>query len=81
MRNATLWRALLGVERTVIESIEYDEDAGEVAACVRPHDLAEAGAGSVVFGRCGTTAARDGGGGEPWTSGLSRCGWRPTRRG
>ena len=32
MRNATLWRALLGVEKTVIESIEFDEDAGELAA-------------------------------------------------
>ena len=26
MQNATLWRALLGVEKTVIEDIEFDED-------------------------------------------------------
>ncbi len=26
MRDATLWRALVGVEKTFIESIEYDED-------------------------------------------------------
>ena len=26
MWNATLWRALLGVEKTVLEDIEYDED-------------------------------------------------------
>lgn len=27
MRNASLWRALLGVENTVIEEIEFDEDS------------------------------------------------------
>lgn len=32
MRSATLWRALLGVEKTVIESIEFDEDQGVVIA-------------------------------------------------
>ncbi|MCW2782095.1 MAG: transposase family protein [Marmoricola sp.] len=26
MQNATLWRALLGVEKTVVEDIEFDED-------------------------------------------------------
>lgn len=36
MRNATLWGALLGVEETVIEGVEFDEDAGEVVAWVRP---------------------------------------------
>ena len=37
MRNATLWRAaLLGVEKTVIESIENDEDAQVLLADVRP---------------------------------------------
>ena len=30
VQNATLWRALLGVEKTVIEDIEFDE--GEQAA-------------------------------------------------
>ena len=36
MRNATLWRALLGVEKTVLEGVEYDEDAVILIARVRP---------------------------------------------
>ena len=36
MRSVTLWRALLGVEKTVIESIEYDEDEQILVAHVRP---------------------------------------------
>lgn len=36
MQNATLWRAVLGVEKnTVIESVEYDEDLQAVIAGVR----------------------------------------------
>ena len=38
MRNGRLWRALLGVEQTVVERVELDETAGEptVVAHVRP---------------------------------------------
>ena len=36
MRDATLWRDLLGVEKTVIESVEYDEDERVLLAAVRP---------------------------------------------
>ena len=36
MRNATLWRALLGVEKAVVESLEYDEDEQVLVAAVRP---------------------------------------------
>ena len=36
MQNATLWRGLLGVEKTVVEDIELDEDEGVLVACVRP---------------------------------------------
>ena len=36
VRNASLWRALLGVEKTVVEDIEFDEDAQIVVAHVRP---------------------------------------------
>ena len=50
MRNASLWRALLGVEKTVIESIEFDEDMGVVVASVRPTRRAA--------GRCGRCARR-----------------------
>ena len=36
MQNATLWRALLGVEKTVVEDIEFDEDEELLVAYVRP---------------------------------------------
>ena len=50
MRNASLWRALLGVERTVIEEVEFDEDAELVVAHVRPTRASK--------GRCGGCGAR-----------------------
>ena len=53
MQNATLWRALLGVEKTVVESVEFDEDDGIVVASVRPTRRA---AGRC--GRCGRRAPR-----------------------
>jgi transposase len=45
VRNASLWRALLGVENTVIEDIEFDEEAEVVVAHVRPVRASK--------GRCG----------------------------
>ncbi len=36
MQNATLWRALLGVEKTVVEDVEFDEDEQVLVAHVRP---------------------------------------------
>ena len=35
MRNARLWRVLLGVEKTVVEDIELDDEAGVLVARVR----------------------------------------------
>jgi transposase len=35
VRNASLWRALFGVEKAVVESVEFDEDEQLVVACVR----------------------------------------------
>lgn len=52
MRNASLWRALLGVEKTVIEDVEFDEEAEVVVAHVRP-----AGSGRGRCGACGSRAA------------------------
>lgn len=64
MRNATLWRALLGVEKTVIESVEYDEDEQVLLADVRPTRRA----GS----RCGRCRRR-----SPWYDrGEGRRRWR-----
>jgi transposase len=34
VQNATLWRALLGVEKTVVEDIEFDEDEQVLVAHV-----------------------------------------------
>ena len=36
MQNATLWRAVLGVEKTVVEDVEFDEAEQVLVAHVRP---------------------------------------------
>ena len=36
MRNARLWAGLLGVEKTVVERVVFDEDEGVIVASVRP---------------------------------------------
>ena len=36
MRGDSLWRAVLGVENTVIEDVEFDEDSSVVVVAVRP---------------------------------------------
>jgi transposase len=48
--NATLWRALLGVENTVVELVEYDPEEQVVIAQVRPM--------ARVAGRCGRCGQR-----------------------
>ncbi len=64
MRNATLWRALLGVEKTVIEEVEFDEDEQLLVAHVR--------AGRRARGRCGRCQRK-----SPWyDQGEGRRRWR-----
>ena len=64
MRNASLWCALLGVEKTVVEDIEFDESSGTVVAHVRPQRPAR--------GRCGSCGQR-----SPWYDrGEGRRRWR-----
>ncbi|MFI5627773.1 ISL3 family transposase [Nocardioides sp. NPDC051685] len=64
MRSASLWRVLLGVENTVIEDVEFDEDEELVVAHVRPKRSAR--------GRCGACGAR-----APWYDrGEGRRRWR-----
>ncbi|GAB6987829.1 hypothetical protein JCM10369A_43580 [Nocardioides pyridinolyticus] len=64
MRNASLWRALLGVEKTVIEDVEYDEDVEFVIVHVRPQRAGR--------GRCGQCGTR-----SPWYDrGEGRRRWR-----
>lgn len=36
MRSARLWARLLGVERTVVEGVEFDEELGALVVAVRP---------------------------------------------
>jgi transposase len=60
VRRTSLWSALLGVEKTVVESVEFDEDEQVVVAHVRPRRSA-----AMRCGRCGRRAPRyDGGEGR-----------------
>ncbi len=52
MRNARLWHALLGVEKTVVEAVEFDEDEQVLIARVRPSRGASRRCG-VCRRRCG----------------------------
>lgn len=64
MRNASLWRALLGVGNAVVEDVEFDEDAEVVIAHVRPRRAGH--------GRCGQCGVR-----APWYDrGEGRRRWR-----
>jgi len=36
VRSTTVWPALLGVEKTVVERVEFDEDEELLVAQVRP---------------------------------------------
>ncbi|MDP3714051.1 MAG: ISL3 family transposase [Mycobacteriales bacterium] len=38
MRSATVWARPLGVEKTTVERVEYDEQAGVITAHVKPHE-------------------------------------------
>jgi transposase len=64
VRNARLWRGLLGVERTVVEGVGFDEGAGCVVARVRPARGAR--------GRCGRCGRRAPG----YDRGEGRRRWR-----
>jgi transposase len=49
VQNATLWRALLGVEKTVVDDVEFDEGERVLVAHVRPRARAR---GRARCGRC-----------------------------
>jgi len=62
---ANVWRKLLGVDRaTVIESIDFDEDAESVVVHVRPRRSTKR-----RFGRCGRRATG-------YDQGHGRRNWR-----
>lgn len=64
MRDVSLWRGVFGVERTVIERVEFDEDAQVLVAHVRPT--------SRQRGRCGVCRRRCPG----YDAGSGRRRWR-----
>jgi len=64
VRDVSLWRALLGVEKTVIERVEFDEDSELLVVHVRPTSRAR--------GRCGICARR----GPGYDRGEGRRRWR-----
>jgi transposase len=66
VQNATLWRALLGVEKTVVEDIEFDEDEQVLVAHVRVRARARA------RGRCGRCERRS----PAYDRGEGRRRWR-----
>ena len=69
MRNARVWRALLGVEKTVVESVEFDEgDDGDGGGQL----LAHVRATRTARGRCGVCRRRCG----RYDAGEGRRRWR-----
>jgi transposase len=64
VRDASVWRALLGVEKTVVEGLEFDEDRAVLVARVRPTASAR--------GRCGHCQRRCPG----YDGGAGRRRWR-----
>lgn len=69
MRKGRLWRALLGVERTVVQRVELDETAAEptVVAHVRPVAGSGRAAGCAGGAAPAMTRAPGGAGGGRWT--------------
>lgn len=64
MRDVSLWRSLLGVEKAVLERVEFDEDALVLVAHVRPSARQR--------GRCGVCGRRSPG----YDAGPGRRRWR-----
>src|SRR5947208_14867070 len=64
VRFASVWRGLLGVERAVVEDVEFDAEVGVLVAHVRP--------GKGARQRCGRCGRR-----APWYDrGEGRRRWR-----
>lgn len=64
MRDVSIWRGLLGVEKAVVERVEFDQDADVLVAHVRPR--------SRERGRCGVCRRR----GPRYDPGPGRRRWR-----
>ena len=68
MRDVSLWRSLLGVEKTVVERVEFDEDSELLVLHVRPMKRER--------GRCGICGRRSPG----YDAGPGRGGQHQQRR-
>jgi len=64
VRAATLWRAVVGVDKTVIEDVDFDQEQGVVVVSVRPTARGR--------GRCGLCGRR----GRGYDQGAGRRRWR-----
>jgi hypothetical protein len=64
VRNATLWRDLLGVDKTVVQDVAFDAGPGELVVSVRPIKRAR--------GRCGECGRKSTG----YDNGCGRRRWR-----
>ena len=64
MRSLTIWRTLLGVDKTVVEGIDFDDDSGDLIASVRS-------TGS-MRSRCGACQRRS----PRYDGGAGRRRWR-----
>jgi len=84
VRAVRVWKAVLGVQHTVIEGVDLEPaGAGEVlVARVRPTRSRTGRCGRPVGGAGrAMTRGRAGAAGGVWTWARSGCTWRPTRRG
>ena len=76
MQNASLWRALLCVESTVVEDVEFDEEAQVLVAHVRPRRQSQSTEGERADrGPRGMTVVRGGAAGGAWIWEPFRCCW------
>jgi transposase len=67
VRDVSLWRGVFGVEKTVIERVEFDEDGQVLIAHARPTNR-QRGRCGICRRRCpAMTPGLVGGAGEHWT--------------
>ncbi len=81
MRDVSVWREMLGVEKAVIERVEFDEDEELLVARVRPTSASRPLRGVSATQPGLRRGVRVGGVGGRWI--WARCGrsLRPTHRG
>ena len=81
MRPLRVWKQLLGLRRTVVEQVDFDELDGSLVISVRPR-AKERDRCPHCRRRCpGYDQGKDAGGGGRWISRPRSASWRPTRRG